>query len=135
MGGVGGGSHRGGGSSGFGLAAGGLAESEPFVCSNSAFSLRSSTEGCQAFSRGTPEDWEHAALQLLQLQRAPASGPVSPSDAQQAAGGVQQQQPPARGRHQTRHVLRQRSAGSPQAQTSSWADKKEQRPPVPVSGT
>lgn len=82
------------------------------------FLLRSSTEGGQA-PGGTPEGREHPALQLLQLQRAPAPGPVPPSDAQQAAGGVQQQQPPARGRHQTRHVLRQRSAGSPQAQTSS----------------
>lgn len=60
MGGVGGGYQRGGGSSDSGLAAGGLAESEPFVCSSSSFSFAAPPKAAKP-----PE--EHLKAENIQL--------------------------------------------------------------------
>lgn len=86
--------------------------------SSSTPGVVSSTEDGQA-PRGTPEGGEHTTIQLLQLQRATASRPVSTSHAQQADRRVEQQQPAERWWEQACHVLRKCSAGSAKAQTSS----------------
>lgn len=84
-------------------------------------------EAKQASGRASQER-QHADVQLFQLQRFAASGPVSTSHAQQTDCRTQRGRscPAAEyGRQQTHHVLRKCPARPSQTQTPARTGKKE----------